>query len=798
MSRQEIEGEQRYVARLYRRLDELREREAGRLETALSQAGTGHQALLERDVAAARHRAGISRLDSAENGLCFGRLDLLDGGRRYVGRLGIPGEDADGEPLLIDWRAPAARPFYTATGISPQGVRRRRHIRTSGRTVTGVQDELLGPDGGDGALVGEAALLAALSADRTGRMGDIVETVQAEQDRVIRSPHAGVLVVQGGPGTGKTAVALHRAAYLLYTHRERLARSVVLVVGPSPVFLRYVGEVLPSLGETSVLLSTVGELYPGVTADGEEPPGTAEVKGRAVMAEVVAAAVRDRQHVPEGGLEAVHGRETVRLGRAECLRALERARATGLPHNRARPVFVRLVVDALARRVAEELTESVLGVLGDDGEPFAEPAPVPGEDLDAELLGEEEIEGIRRELAADAGVRAAIDAMWPSLTPQRLLADLYASPGRLASAAPRLAPAERALLERAPGSRWTAADVPLLDEAAELLGEDDRAARAAAEAERRERTALAQEALDTAHGSRSTDLEAGEEAEMLTAHDLLDAGLLAERHEEGDHRTPAERAAADRTWAFGHVVVDEAQELSAMDWRLLMRRCPGRSMTLVGDVDQAGARSGAASWGEALAPHVGDRWRLERLEVNYRTPAEIAEVAAGVLAALGTAAEPPRPVRSTGVRPWHLRVSPGELPCRLGELAAKEAVAVGEGRLAVIVPGARLAELGRAVAAAVPGAETGRDVRLEGTVAVLDVARAKGLEFDSVLLVGPEEIAAASPRGLNDLYVALTRATRRLGVVHTGELPGALARLVPYGEHGECGGHGEHGGHGER
>ncbi|MGK5500541.1 helicase [Streptomyces sp. URMC 125] len=791
LSRQEIDGEQRYVNRLHHRLDELRAREGERLKELLSQPGAGHQALLERDVAVARCRERIGRLDSAENGLCFGRIDMLDGERRYVGRLGIPDEDVDRDPLLIDWRAPAARPFYVATGFSPQGVRRRRHIRTRGRTVTGVQDELLAPapdagPGGEalrpasGGPAGGSVLSAVLEADRTGRMGAIVETIQAEQDRVIRAPHTGVLVVQGGPGTGKTAVALHRAAYLLYTHRRRLERSVVLVVGPNPLFLRYVGEVLPSLGETSVLPATVGELYPGVTADGTEPREVAGIKGRAEMAEVVAAAVRDRQEVPDEGLEVPYDGGTVRLGREECRRARDRARATGLPHNRARPLFVSLVLDALARRVAERITrDALVPVEPPEGEWWdaGEDGAADPDDTPESLLGREGIEDIRRELAADPDVRAAVGKLWPALTPQRLLADLYSSPERLASAAPGLTAAQRALLLRVPESPWTPADVPLLDEAAELLGEDDRAARAAAEAERRERAVLAQEALDVAHGSRSTDLEAGEEAEILTANDLLDAEALAERHGERDARTPAERAAADRTWTFGHVVVDEAQELSAMDWRLLMRRCPSRSMTVVGDVAQTGAVGGADSWHEALAPHVGDRWRLERLNVNYRTPAEIAEVAAG----LGTASEVPRPVRSTGVRPWRLRVPEGGLAGELAALAAEEAAAVGGGRVGVIVPAARLEELGRAVAEAVPGTETGEPARLESTVTVLDPDRVRGLEFDSVLVAEPGEIADASPRGTNDLYVALTRATRGLGVVHTGELPAALTRLHPRG-----------------
>lgn len=249
---------------------------------------------------AARQIAELARYRAAETGLCFGRLDLEDGERRYIGRIGLFDESGDHEPLLIDWRAPAARPFYLATAAAPMAVHRRRHLRLQGRVVTELRDELLDPTTaapGDPSLVGEAALLAELSAVRTGRMRDIVGTIQAEQDHVIRSPHRGVLVVEGGPGTGKTAVALHRAAYLLYTYREQLAHRGVLVVGPNQTFVSYIDQVLPSLGETGVRMATLAELYPGVTADAAEPAEVAEVKGRAMMADVVAAAVQDRKSV---------------------------------------------------------------------------------------------------------------------------------------------------------------------------------------------------------------------------------------------------------------------------------------------------------------------------------------------------------------------------------------------------------------------------------------------------------------------------------------------------------------------
>jgi len=269
---------------LYEHLDGLRDRTSERLAQTLRQTGGTPQARTERDVLVTMYTERLAQLDAAENGLCFGRIDSEGGEQRYIGRLGIRDEDADYRPLLLDWRAPAARPFYLATPVSPEGVRRRRHIKTIGRQVTRLDDEVLdlaapGLNGQTSGLNGEAALLAALNASRTGQMTDIVETIQVEQDWIIRAPNKGVLVVQGGPGTGKTAVALHRAAFLLYTHREQLARRVVLVIGPSPTFLRYVGQVLPSLGETSVLLSTVADLYPGITARRDEPVSTARLKG---------------------------------------------------------------------------------------------------------------------------------------------------------------------------------------------------------------------------------------------------------------------------------------------------------------------------------------------------------------------------------------------------------------------------------------------------------------------------------------------------------------------------------------
>ncbi|HYO35194.1 MAG TPA: helicase, partial [Geodermatophilus sp.] len=325
MSHPEIDAEQQYVKELYARLDAARDLAERRLKQAISWPAVDPQALQERDATVRFQTERVTALDAAEAGLCVGRIDRTDDGPLYIGRIGLAADDAGGDPALVDWRAPAARPFYTATPVHPLGVARRRHIRTRGRTVVRLDDEVL-TDGVTGSgLTGEAALMAALDTARTGRMTDIVRTIQAEQDRIIRADDRGVLVVQGGPGTGKTAVALHRAAYLLYTHRERLARRGLLVVGPTPTFLRYIADVLPSLGETGVLLAGLGQLRPGLDARGTESPQSAEVTGRAAMVEVLAAAVRQRQAVLERPAEIDVDGTLLRVTKADAARVRSRA-----------------------------------------------------------------------------------------------------------------------------------------------------------------------------------------------------------------------------------------------------------------------------------------------------------------------------------------------------------------------------------------------------------------------------------------------------------------------------------------
>jgi DNA helicase IV len=758
LSTRELQQEQQFIDGLYERLDVLREQAETAVQGSFAQTGNGLQARVEREVTSTERSGALAALNAVESGLCFGRLDFSEdtegGATHHIGRAGIRRDDAERSPLLIDWRAPVARPFYLATGHSPMGLRRRRHLTTQRRTVTALHDEIL--DLGDATRTGyedpsgDAVLLAALNGARTGRMADIVQTIQAEQDRIIRAPHRGILVVEGGPGTGKTAVALHRAAYLLYAYREQLARRAVLVVGPNPAFLGYIGDVLPSLGETGVLLATTGELFPGVTATRTDTPEAAAVKGRAAMADILAQVVRERQTVPDDVLEIAHDQQTLRLERAMAEDARHHARATRLPHNLARGHFGRYVLDALTEQLADAVGR----------EPYEAIAEELGEEIpDGNLLDTAEIEQLGKEIAGNPEVIAAIDSLWPELAPQQLITDFLADPAGLP---PHDADLIRREESRAGEAAWTAADVPLLDEAAELLGEDDHASRQAAARAYEERVAYAKGVLDVSYGSRTYEFEDldDEDSEVLGAHDLIDAERFAERHEEGDHRSAAARAAVDRGWAFGHIIVDEAQELSPMAWRLLMRRCPTRSMTLVGDPAQTGDPAGCDSWKQILDPYVGDRYEHTRLGVNYRTPAEIMEVAASVMRTVAPDFEPPGSVRSTGTAPTLATVDPRDADALAEAVAGAVAREAAEDRrLAVIAPPALHGIL------AAHGQPAGEPLDLTRPVVLIDPRQAKGLEFDTVVVVAPEQIRDAGPRGVNDLYVAFTRPTRSLCIV---------------------------------
>ena len=736
MIESELEHEQRYVRTLYTRLAQLQGEAQRQLEAVRGlKVGGHHQARSERDTFARLYEDRIVQLREVTERLAFGRIELDAGSddgetHRYIGRIGL--RDEDQRPILLDWRVPQASAFYQATAATPLGIRARRHLVSKGKEVVRIEDEIFDPsllDGGGEHLQGESALLAALTAERTGRMSDIVATIQAEQDRIIRSDLKGILVVQGGPGTGKTAVALHRAAFLLYSHRDRLRNSGVLIVGPSRSFLNYIEAVLPSLGETGVVLASVGQLYPGVDATEQDAPEVSLIKGRSSMADLIARAVRSRQRVPaEPQALDVNG-DTVVLAPQTIQNAIAKARDSRKPHNEARVTFVKSALNQLTRQWAEQLKAQ-------------------GNSID-----ETDFPMLREDLRTSHDVRVALNTAWLPLTPQKLVQDLYARPHWLAELTPRWSEEQRALLRRDRSAPFTIDDIPLLDEAADHLGEYD----VVDAAHKREEKLQRKRDIENAEAAIANMQVGG----MVNAKDLADNFA-----ESGITATTSERASNDRSWTYGHIVVDEAQELSPMQWRVLLRRSPLRSFTIVGDIAQAAAASAAPSWETALRPLLGrspeaDRWRLEELTVNYRTPSQISDAAERWAIAHGLPVTPSRSVRESE---WPIAMASDVVAAVHADRQLD-----ASGTLAVIAPNAQVHSTHDRLRD-----QFGDDVALGSdslmtAITVLSPQEAKGLEFDSVIILDPAGIVDESQRGAAALYVSMTRTTQRLTLV--GELP---------------------------
>lgn len=686
--------DQAYIDSLYRLVEREQTDAAETLRAALAERPEESDGMLRRETLVSHTRRRLATLRAADSGLCFGRMDGADS-RLYLGRTGLF-DDQHTDPLLLDWRAPAARPFYCATGRDPMGLIKRRHFRLEGKRIEQVSEECL-----DESHSADQALLTALENPRSATMRDIVGTIQADQDAIIREPAGGILIIEGGPGTGKTAVAMHRIAYLLYTEHDRLARRGVLMVGPNTRFLRYVSQVLPSLGETGVVFCTPGELYPGLLAEAPESESAHRIKGSHDMTAVLARAVADRQELPGEPVPVELDDVTAWLTESMCAHARAKARACGRKHNAAQPVFRESLLSAL--------TDDAVGRIG------------------ADLLEPDDVLDVHHELAASPMFAAALDRLWPVLTPQQLLGELYTSSERTAAATPGWPETDRALLHRQGSPVWTVADAALLDEAAELLGEVER--------EQPPETDTGEAEAVLALLDNPDDADHPEGSEALRAADVVDPETLAARYAEPDTRSIAERAAHDRHWTFGHVVVDEAQELSAMQWRVLLRRCPIKSMTVAGDLAQT---SGAQPWRSVFAD---EPVRVRTLHTNYRVPRPIMQLAGRVV----PEASLPESYRD-GEQPWSVRAEEIEL----GELIERERELAAPGTLAVI---------------------TAHPLRVPSSEAsVLTPTVAKGLEFDSVLVLEPAELTDPA-----ELYVALTRATKRLGIVHTGPLPELLA-----------------------
>ncbi|MDV6012857.1 UvrD-helicase domain-containing protein [Haloechinothrix sp. LS1_15] len=696
--RSEIASEQTHVDRVYARVDELR-RQAEDMRDRGYELGHGAQReavfeqasmLFERDVMVSHANHTLHTLDAESEGLVFGRLDTSAGETIHVGRLGI--RDGDFDNLVTDWRADAAAPFYQASAEEPMGMIRRRAIQCTGRTVTGIDDDVLMPHAvpQDLRVVGEGALLTALAEARGDHMRDIVRTIQREQDAIIRAPWRGVTEITGGPGTGKTAVALHRAAYLLYRYRKRIGGGGVLVVGPSAAFVGYISRVLPAMGETSVELRALGEVLDGYTACRADQPQLAALKGSVRMRTVLRRAVRDTPPGVPDQLRIVYQGEVLTLdaGQLEAVRG--RVLARGAQPNRCRVHAAEALLEALATAAPSHSA---------DGRPIE-----------------------RTRLIAELGERLEFHRFlvtwWPVLRPAEVL-------------------------------RW--------------LGDERRLARAAGRTLDREE--VAELAASLACG------ETGYSPADIALLDEIRALVGRPRRDRQAHRYPADhgeprrqrRALPEHYDEYSHVIVDEAQDLSPMQWRMIGRRGRSASWTIVGDPAQSswvstGKSSGADEVAAARAEALGSQpaSRHFTLRTNYRNPAEIFALAATVVTGHADGvdgADLPEAVRRTGIRPRITAVDPASLEGDV-RAAAVEMLELVDGTVAVLGAVARVAEL---------------DKFLHGVprdrLTVAGSVDCKGLEYDAVVLVEPGEIVTESPAGRRMLYVATSRATHRLTVL---------------------------------
>lgn len=722
----QIATEQAFVDSAYEVLNNLRRlyRENQRSAEAFKWRNTP-QALTERDAFAAHWGDEATRLENIGDRLVFGRLDMTDSKIHYIGRIGLRSED--GDQMLIDWRAPASRPFYQATGANPQGVARRRHIQTRLQKVVGIEDEVLdAAHASSNKLVfqGEGALMEALTKARDGHMSDIVATIQAEQDEIIRRDGDGLLVIQGGPGTGKTAVALHRAAFLLYAERARLEKSGVLIIGPSPIFLNYIDKVLPSLGETGVVSRTMATLLPGIKAHGRDTEAVREIKGRLDWIQICANAVRSFERIPADTKLTIASYQ-VTLFADDVRNARANARRSGLPHNEAWEGFALELMGKLAAQMHAHNQN-----MGTDLEWYHD--------------------YIRGSLPA----QKAINLAWLPMSGIQVLEKLFADQKFLAKCAPMLSAADRQLLWRPRGNPLTESDVPILDELEELLGALPKRSSSATE---------------RAHAHEEELARAGEAIVALElGGGMVSAEMLAQRAAaETEVESVATRAALDRQWTYGHIIVDEAQELNPMAWHILLRRCPARSFTVTGDLDQRSTKARPRSWQELLGPAARALSGEEVLRISYRTPASVLNRANALMNELGFAAAFPVVAARDLADSYEVSLVT-DTQTVLPEVITEEsqrldaAVGAGNGRLAVLVP-----------AEQVPRWHTqlGLDSSLDARVSVMSPIQAKGLEFDYVIIVDPLALINQNP---GDIYVAMTRPTQRLRVLSSEKLPLAL------------------------
>ena len=816
----DLEQEQAYVDHAFACLEASKGAARQLRSTVESGKGGTHQARYERDVIEERVQRRLGRMELGDRSLCFGRIDMAcgvggagsgevgyggassdgassggassDGDSHgaasygaatfYIGRIGV--WDEEHNPVIVDWRAPVAEPFYRATGPEPMGVRRRRHFSSLGRRLLRIEDEYFGDEAGyafpahDGAsnaissnaassdavsdvdsttiaqdstdirsnpevqsspavrdsagrvIRGIGAVRQALAEARSGRLSDIVATIQAEQDEVVRSPLPGVLVVQGGPGTGKTVVALHRAAYLLYTHRFPLERQGVLIVAPNRLFANYIEIVLPSLGEAGAVVATPAEMLglPDVVVEGFDPEAAARVKGDLRMAQLIRRALRDRQRPLRQDFTIVYRPEfsfTVEQSR----QLVESIRNRRITHSAGRKLIESGFFSALAE--AANLHK--------------------GEASDSEFALDSQ--AVREDIGDTPEVREALEWMWPSLTPAQFLYDLFSVPSLLRSAGRKhFSPEELALLaipripkesSRIPKDSWTMDDVPLLDEARWRLGPPDRK-----------------------KGRSGRADQIGGDSDDAASRETSSLPPICER-------------------TYGHVVIDEAQDATPMQLRMSARRSRNGSMTLVGDIAQATGPLSCDSW-EELLEQLPSKWRSRttELSVGYRLPEPIACYAANLLDDINPDLAMPVAVQREGTPPSVIRADKETLFSQVAAAVKQEAADAAT--VAVIVPDDKTEATADALRSANIECATAYDGALSTTVSVLPVRYAKGLEVDAAIVLEPSEIINQTAKGTQSLYVALTRAMRRLTVIHTDPLPEALALNSETGQRADC------------
>ncbi|MEI8023586.1 MAG: ATP-binding domain-containing protein [Actinomycetota bacterium] len=697
----EFEDEQRFIDHAYECL-EITKTDAWKIrEMNEASMGGTYQARFERNAFDEVLVGRLTQLDLGDSALVFGRIDRLTESPDafesfHIGRIAVA--DPSREPVVVDWRAPVAEPFYRATGREPMGLARRRHFEVQGRELLGIEDELFGvghlgvghDEGLDGepasstpTLRGYSTLLSVLSRGRTGQLGDIVATIQAEQDQIIRSPQQGVLVVEGGPGTGKTVVALHRAAYLLYTFRFPLEDQGVLVVGPNRVFLRYIERVLPSLGEAGVEQVVLADLVRGHNFGAKDSEAVSRIKGDLRMSQIIATAIKDRQRSLRKDVEIAFGAGYLRLTVNQSKVLVSEGRRRFRRHN-------------AANHWVE--TEIIATMIASSRNPDAD------------------IETMRSALRDLPEFRAVINYIWPVLTPAELLHDLYSSKALLRLAAQKVCTTEeyeslhRQRAESLTEAKFSEADVAVLDEALSLLGPKPR------------------------RNGRIND--------------------------------------ADEVRTYGHIVIDEVQDLSPMQLRMISRRSLNGAMTIVGDIAQATSAHSPASWKEVLA-HLPKKnpSRIIGLTVGYRIPRQIMELATRVLKAAAPLQTSPVSVREGDETPKIIATTVAALFSELIKDTQRMVDELSGGNVAIVCPDS----MSETISAALDKAQIAHGHAgvsgIEAGLTVVPVSVVKGLELDGVIVVEPAKIVAAQMHGLRALYVALTRSTKQLSVLHSEPLP---------------------------